>query len=137
MSGGFDGAYYRTKLPLKRGDFFTTTLVYDRLVLENNDNANPNAFPGAIDPATQINFDLDLYLFNPTTGQYSIVGESSNAGGNIEHLHIPVPYDGYYAIQVNNLNQNSGFYGLAWWTVPEPTSMLWVLAASMLIARRR
>jgi hypothetical protein len=143
VSGGSDGAYYRTNLPLKRGDFFTTTLVYDRIVNEVN-SADPNAVPGVIDTGdtyslagTQSNLDLALYLINPQTGQYSIVGESRNASGNIEHLHIPVPFDGYYAIQVANTAHESAFYGLAWWTVPEPSLLLSVLALGALLQRRR
>jgi hypothetical protein len=141
MSGGFDDIFYTVSTPLAKGNFFTATLTWDRIINEV-DPALPDTSVGQIDTAdtyaisgTQIDFDLLLYQFNPATKLYQIVGES-RGDANIEHLHIPVPYDGIYTLAVSNTGNSSGTYGVSWWTVPEPATAMLFAGVLVLVARR-
>jgi hypothetical protein len=145
MSGGFPNLQYEIDTPLAAGDFITATLCWDRIVNETN---GPGGRFGEIDAndtyafASLADFDLRILLKNGAA--FTVVAESISVGGagatasNLEHLHIPVPQAGTYVIEVNNFSQSSGFYGLAWWTVPEPgvAAVLLFVGAGMLRRRR-
>lgn len=84
--------------------------------------------------------DLDLYLLPVgwnNLGQ--AVSMSRSVNYSLEHIFAQVPADGQYELVVNGWNALGGAesYGLAWWTVPEPTTLGSLMFGSLLLLRRR
>jgi hypothetical protein len=73
--------------------------------------------------------------------QDEIIAQSVSTLDNVEHLHIPVAHDGEpgdYTIRVYNLPAitYATTYGLAWWTVPEPSTLVLVILALTMLPLR-
>jgi hypothetical protein len=102
----------------------------------------------AFNTATQTVFDnaqadLDIIVRDTLTG--NIISDSFSFINNTEHLNFLLPRTSKYQIEVNFsgavfnflAGYNTEQYGLAWFTVPEPTSGLLLAFGLLLAAGRR
>lgn len=143
FSGDTSSHLYKINQTLLPGSFITSTLVWDRIIKE--ENTDPKLINGLVDATDTYSFDslanLDLEIYFKD----KLIAESISTVDNVEHLHIPVlewgnPFD--YAI---NVKYTAGMYtdfGLSWWStpVPEPSTYLLFatgLGALLFIKRRR
>lgn len=136
-------ARYELDLPLRKGDFLTATLVWDRQVREINDPNDPAALLGQVDAGDRYVLgelaDLALNLYFRGT----LVATSDSSVDNVEHLHIPLARDGNardYVLEARLNFGGSTRYAIAWQTVPEPPALALVAlggAALALLSRRR
>jgi hypothetical protein len=84
--------------------------------------------------------DLDLYVLPVGwTSLADAVMKSISVQYSLEHIFAQIPTSGQYELVVHGWNAIGGAdnYGLAWWTVPEPTSMLVIGGLATLVMRRR
>jgi hypothetical protein len=121
------------------GSFITATLVWDRTttITEQGGGADDGIFESTDTYADGgfIDFDLEL-LF-----EGEVIARSFSADGSLEHLHFPAPEtNGIYELQVDLAIGSAAPYGLAWWTVPEPSSVTLLaigFGAAMLRRKRK
>jgi hypothetical protein len=148
LSQDFGMDEYEFNFAIQKGTFITATLVWDREVIEID---NGTRCVGSSLPATcgVVNTwdtyqagdlpDFDLYIYKGDT----LFAESISRVDSLEHLHFPVPEYGNpfeYSLRVDLHGTGDDFinYALAWWTVPEPeTLMLIMLGLVGLAATRR
>jgi hypothetical protein len=149
ISGVFGEDVYAFNKTIAAGTFITATLTWDRIVDEMN---AVGGLLGTVDDgdtySSGIVPDFDLFIYKKLPGgMFERVAESSapSGGGNVEHLHYPVPEGGNpfdYELRVDLLGPGAIFrdYALSWWTttIPEPgTCLLTVIALAAGFARRR
>jgi hypothetical protein len=149
LSATFGEDKYPFNMPMLSGTFITATLVWDNIV--NEINAVGGGM-GAVDDGDTYSAplvpDFDLFIYRKLAdGTFEKLAESiaPASGGNVEHLHFPIPNNGLafdYEIRVDLLGGNPAFrdYSLAWWTttIPEPNSAaLAALALAFVSGRRR
>ncbi len=147
--------YFANPLPFE--SFVSITLCWDRVVrLTNNVGPNNGIFDDgdAFDTSFALT-NLDLTLIRNVGGNWvdvSLLTGGNTANGKFtsastvdstEHLFTMIPDSGMYGIRVTQKSANlgAGFgdtpYGLAWWTVPAPSSALLLAAGALGAARRR
>ena len=124
-SSGFDTREYLLDFSISEGSFITTTLVWDRIVSE--ENTTPALINGVVDASDTYGFstmaNLDLHIHFQDQLIAESIGVAGALGENVEHLHVPVPNDGNpgdYKIHAHNTAGALTDYGLAWWTAPPP-----------------
>jgi hypothetical protein len=136
---------YDFEKQLHGGDFITATLVWDRIVTETNGvGGTVNELDVNDTHAAQAlnDFILEIFLREDLGGGIKsapiVIAESVSAMDNVQHLHFPVPEDGHYGLRVSVFNATAlTGYGLAWWTVPEPTGVVMILMGVAVISVRR
>jgi hypothetical protein len=110
---------YELEKPLVGGSHAAITLVWDRLVLLNDLNANQQYDLGETFSDRQLN-NLDVYLL-PMGEDSNMrnICSSSSFEDSVEHIFCPIPTTGRYKIRVyyrHQLNEPVQSYALAWWT---------------------
>ncbi len=119
---------YVLNFPVKAGSFITATLVWDRLMQEN-DPGNPNfevcpprPLPGQVDQGDTYSVadfsNADLRIVRQTPSGPVVIASSQSTVDNLEHLHIPAPADGDvgdYSIEVNFVSGSGVQFAIAWW----------------------
>ena len=113
--------YYVIDQPLEAGSYVNATLVWERVVELNSDD---EYFDVGEDFVGRSLSNLDLYLV-PIDGDdadiANSVWSSVSREDSLEHIFIPVPETGRYALVVvdKTAGEESVPYSLAWWTKPE------------------
>lgn len=145
--------YFANPLPFE--SFVSITLCWDRVVRLTDNVGNNNLYDDgdAFDTSFAL-ANLDLTLIRNIGGNWvdvSLLTGGNTANGKFtsastvdstEHLFTMIPDSGMYGIRVTQKSANlgAGFtstdFGLAWWTVPAP-STTFLLAAGLAGAGRR
>lgn len=85
--------------------------------------------------------DLDLYLLPAGWNNLTqAVAQSNSTMYSVEHIFSQVPAAGNYDLVVRGFSTVGGAsqdYGFAWWTVPEPGSMLTIVSVALFALRRQ
>ena len=122
---------------IAEGTFITATLVWDRVitVTEQGGGADDGIFETTDVYADGEFIDFDLVLLF----QGELIARSFSADGTLEHLHFPAPAAGEvndYELRVDLAIGSGASYGLAWWTVPEPSTAVLMLVGCGLLSGR-
>jgi len=116
---------YVLKEPLKEGSFVSITLAWDRLV-ELKDANNNGQYDLEETFENQGLNNLDIYLLPADRDDLEAkICASVSPVDSVEHIFCPIPASGEYKIRVNfveQVNQPTQPYGIAWWTVPDRPS---------------
>ena len=143
---------YVIDAPLHAGDTFTATLDwFVNTFFNTSATADPTTDSFSDADLHQTYFDqLDLQVWSVIRGNLStLIADSSSPYNNVDHLYFTIPADGDYALRISWIGTTYDMfgtsaladdYGLAWSdvaTVPEPASLTLLLAAPLLLHRRR
>jgi len=133
VGGGGDQNKYIFNSPLSGGSFISATLNWDRMVTLNNNTGNPalDDTYAAGDTFNAVGL-TDLHLLLETVGTNTIVASSISDIDSTQQIFFQIPATGNYQLVVQQVGAIAGGgldqqYGVAWWAVPEPSSVLLTL----------
>jgi len=134
---------------IPKGAFITTTLVWDRPIVENDKGVAGSCTGGPPAAGCGVGDDTDTFTYGATPNfdlfivkNAEELGRSISGGTTSEHLHYPVPEPGNafeYKLKVALLGAGTTAidYAIAWWTVPEPGTLLLMVIGLCAACRRR
>lgn len=132
------------------GGQFRATLVWDRMVVLNDFNANgqwdfeddngdtildPGEIQESFTLSDLVDLDLELYLLDPILGEI-LIDLSTSDIDNSEHIWALDLKAGTYALDVLNQDVLAQEYGLAW-MIPTPSTLALLALAGLSVSRRR
>jgi hypothetical protein len=130
LNADFGLDIYEFNFAIPKGGFITTTLNWDRPIktpdgdddVESSDTYGYGGLP-----------DFDLFIYKGD----NILARSISTGDTNEHLHFPIPetcgpLECSIRVDLLGTGTTNFDYGLAWWTVPEPTSAVLAVIAMLL-----
>ncbi len=127
--------------PLVKDSYVSITLAWDREI-QLQDTVVANGQYDIGETFTDLGMtDLDLYLFEKGETDISKhVWASLSLVDSVEHIFFQIQKTGEYEFWVRQFDEPLGdqFYGVAWWAVPEPSTLfLFGMGALGLLRKRR